>query len=76
MPCPRFEEGALCRCTAVAGFVVPSLHERERFCRTDHSLRCPTRAARERRSEPLKESEYWALWLPATALATGDPPTV
>jgi hypothetical protein len=64
MACRYFEEGRLCRCAAVRGLVVPSLHERERFCLGDEPDRCPTLRLRERRDEALPEEVYYALWLP------------
>jgi hypothetical protein len=64
MPCPHFQIGTLCRCTAVRGLLVPSLYERERFCRSDEPARCPTYRARSLREEALPEEVYYALWLP------------
>jgi hypothetical protein len=64
MACPHFEEGTLCRCAAVRGFLVPSLHERERFCRSDGFRRCRTFCARALRDTPLPQEVYYALWLP------------
>ena len=71
MACRYFEEGTLCRCGAVRGLLVPSIHERERFCHGDPS-RCPTRYQRELRGEPLPEEVYYALWLPDPDIVTGD----
>ena len=64
MACSYFLETQLCRCTAVRGLLVPSLHERERYCRSDEPERCPTWRARARRSAALPEEVYYALWLP------------
>jgi hypothetical protein len=64
MPCGHFEEGRLCRCTAVRGLLVPSLYERERYCLSDNPNRCPTFRARALRDDALPEEVYYALWLP------------
>jgi hypothetical protein len=64
MPCGFFEEGRLCRCAAVRGLLTPSVYEREKFCLTDDSSRCPTFRARALRDEALPEEVYYALWLP------------
>lgn len=64
MPCPYFEENRLCRCRAVRGLLVPSVYERERYCRTAEPRECPTWQARSRRHGPLPEEVYYALWLP------------
>jgi hypothetical protein len=64
MPCGFFEDGRLCRCAAVRGLLVPSHHERERFCLSDEPSRCPTFRARALRDGPLPEEVYYALWLP------------
>ena len=71
MACGHFVSGPLCRCEAVRGFLVPSLHERERFCLSDEPERCPTWRARAGRDAPLPEEVYWALWLPGRAEAEG-----
>jgi hypothetical protein len=62
MSCPLFEEARACRCRAVSGDVVPSLHERERFCRTSQPERCPTYQQFLATGE-LDEEEYYAIWL-------------
>lgn len=64
MACRHFEEGALCRCSAVRGLLVPSLYERERYCLSDEPHRCPTFRARAVREEALPEEVYYAIWLP------------
>ncbi len=71
MACPKLEEGSLCRCAAVRGFVVPSLHERERFCLTDGWPRCPTFVASAAYHAPLPEEAYYAIWLPSRREALG-----
>ena len=67
MSCEYFVEGALCRCAAVRGLLVPSHHERERYCRGDAPEACPTHRARALRTDALPEEVYWALWLPVRA---------
>ncbi len=64
MSCPHFVDDSLCRCAAVRGHLVPSLHERERFCRSDQPERCPTFQARALRGAALPEEVYYRLWLP------------
>jgi hypothetical protein len=63
MSCPLYVNERLPRCAAVEGAVVPSLHERERFCRTAET-RCPTYALYGIRRRPISEDAYLALWLP------------
>jgi hypothetical protein len=65
MGCRFFSEGRDCRCAAVRGGMVPTIHERELFCRTDQWEACPTHLARQRRADPLSEDEYYQLWWPA-----------
>ena len=75
MSCPHLVEGALCRCAAVRGFLVPSVHERERFCHGDGHPSCPTFRAYAARGGALPEEVYYALWLPwsrAPELSSGD----
>lgn len=69
MSCPYFIDGRLCRCTAVRGALIPSHHERERFCRTNQADRCPTYQTRQTLAAPLSEELYWSLWMdgPRTA---------
>jgi hypothetical protein len=62
MPCPLYVAGTDCRCTAVREPIVPSLHERERFCRSGHRL-CPTYVAHELTGGPIPEENYYRLWL-------------
>jgi hypothetical protein len=62
--CPHLVEGALERCAAVRGILVPSVHERERFCHGEGHLRCPTFRAHAARGSALPEELYYALWLP------------
>ena len=63
MACEYFEDGALCRCHAVRGLLVPSHHERELFCLGDPG-RCPTRRLRDHQGRALDEDVYYAIWLP------------
>jgi hypothetical protein len=65
MACSHFIDGHLCRCGAVRGLVVPSHHERERYCRSEDHARCPTFRARAQRTDALPEEVYYALWLPS-----------
>jgi hypothetical protein len=62
MPCPYFRGDPDCRCAAVSGEIVPSLHERERFCMSSCD-RCPTFLARQQAGEPILEDHYYDLWL-------------
>lgn len=71
MACALFEEGTSCRCHAVVGTVVPSLHERERFCRSSEEDRCPTRIA-YKSTGPLAEDDYYAIWIGPSARSTPE----
>jgi hypothetical protein len=64
MSCSLFVDGARCRCLAVAGLHVPTLHERDAFCRTEQAERCPTRLAYVDRGVRLSDEEYLRIWLP------------
>ncbi|MBI4510254.1 MAG: hypothetical protein HY698_11520 [Deltaproteobacteria bacterium] len=64
MACLLFVDERLCRCLAVRDWLVPSHHERERFCRSSEPRRCPTYRAYERTGEPIGEEDYYRLWLP------------
>ncbi len=64
MACEFFEDERLARCRAVAGILIPSHYERERYCRTNTFERCPTRRVYQIRRSPLSEEAYLALWLP------------
>lgn len=63
MPCPNFVDDRLCRCMAVTGLLVPSVHERERFCLTSSSENCPTFRASEERGRPISLQQYYSLWI-------------
>jgi hypothetical protein len=67
MACACFEEGRVTRCLAVAGTLIPSHHERERYCRGGASRECPTFKLFEIRREPVSQEAYYALWLPPAA---------
>ena len=63
MPCRYFVPEPACRCAAIHGLVVPSIYERERFCRAEQGfLRCPTYRAQNARGAQLAERDYYALW--------------
>jgi hypothetical protein len=64
MACELFDEGRLARCAAVAGLLIPSHHEREKYCRTDENRDCPTRKMYQLRGGPLPQEAYYALWVP------------
>ena len=64
MACEFFDDGRLARCTAVSGLLIPSHHERERYCRTDGSGECPTFRLYQLRRAPLPQDAYYALWVP------------
>ncbi len=65
MACEHFEDGRITRCRAVAGTLIPSHHERERYCRAADPSRCPTRTLYQRlRVGPLPQEAYYALWVP------------
>ncbi len=73
MACEHFEEGRITRCRAVAGTLIPSHHERERYCRAADPSRCPTRTLFDRlRVGPLPQEAYYALWVPFASPA--EPP--
>jgi hypothetical protein len=65
MACEHFEDGRRARCSAVAGTLIPSHHEREQYCRTADPSGCPTRRLFDRlRVGPLPQEAYYALWVP------------
>jgi hypothetical protein len=74
MACEFFDDGRLARCSAVCGLLIPTLHERERYCRGDENAACPTYRLRQELGEPIPQSAYYALWLaPAPTPAEGEP---
>lgn len=64
MACELFDDGRLARCGAVEGLLIPSHHERERYCRTDGSAACPTRKLYQLSRGPVPQSVYYAQWIP------------
>jgi len=63
MACECLEEGRRVKCKAVDGDLVPSLHERERYCRSDGNFtRCPTFQVFRLNQRRLAQAEYYALW--------------
>jgi hypothetical protein len=63
MACQFFDDGRLARCAAVAGLLIPSHYERERYCRSDESAACPTYKLYQLRRAPVPQEAYYALWL-------------
>jgi hypothetical protein len=69
------EDGRRVRCGAVDGELVPSLHERERYCRRDDNFtRCPTFRAFRLHQRRLAQAEYYALWTEAELPAIAPQP--
>ncbi|MDB4968085.1 MAG: hypothetical protein JWN44_3774 [Myxococcales bacterium] len=64
MACPLFCEDKGARCRAISADVVPTIHERERFCRSADYGDCPTLRMMLRLRRPLSEDEYLAIYLP------------
>jgi hypothetical protein len=62
MACELFEAGRRPLCRAVAGTLIPSVFERERYCCSDGSLACPTRRLYHVARAPLSQETYFALW--------------
>jgi hypothetical protein len=62
--CEHFDETRGARCRAVAGTLIPSLFEREQFCRTENHGRCPTQRLYRIRGSKLSQEAYYALWIP------------
>ena len=63
MDCRFFQGPPDCRCRAVRGRHVPTIYERDRYCRAG-SEDCPTLQALQRCGRPLSEDEYLQIWLP------------
>jgi hypothetical protein len=60
---------------AVRELLVPTLHEREQFCRTPEWDRCPTYQALLDRGGPVSQEVYYSLWIPpAMGRAAGRAP--
>jgi hypothetical protein len=63
MACECLEEGRRVRCNAVDGELIPSLHEREQYCRSDQNhASCPTFQLYQLRRRRLAQEEYYQLW--------------
>jgi hypothetical protein len=76
MACEFFDDGRLARCNAVSGLLIPSHHERERYCRTDESAACPTYRLYQLRGGPLPQDAYYALWVPPVPAPAAPKPVV
>jgi hypothetical protein len=72
------EEGRVVRCHAVDGDLIPSLHERERYCRGESNwASCPTFQLHRREQRRLAQEEYYALWtLPELPAIAPRPPAL
>jgi hypothetical protein len=44
--------------------LIPSHHERERYCRTDGNKACPTFKLYQLHGAPVPQESYYALWVP------------
>jgi hypothetical protein len=64
MACEFFIDGHIVRCGAVEGVLVPSHHERERYCKSNGERRCPTFRLHQLRRRPVSQEDYYALWVP------------
>src|SRR5262249_25003730 len=74
MACPHFIEGQFSRCAAVRGLLIPSIYERERFCRSEQGCKhCPTFRAFEARGGMIGQEIYYKLWLPEVGLPADKP---
>jgi len=74
MACGFFDDGRLTRCSAVAGLLIPSLHERERYCRSDEHQACPTFKLYQLHGAPVSQEAYYAQWVePAPAPRQEEP---
>ena len=63
MACQCLEDGRNVRCNAVSGELIPSLHEREHYCRSNTNYAtCPTFQLYRRVARQLAQEEYYALW--------------
>jgi hypothetical protein len=72
MPCAYLVDDPRCRCAAVSGTIIPTLHERERYCRGDHQDRCPTLRAYRVAGAPISEETYYAIWIPPRGIAVNS----
>jgi hypothetical protein len=67
MACELLDEGRLTRCRAVDGLIIPSLHERERYCWNDEDRdSCPTYRLFAVHRRPISEDAYYAQWMGLT----------
>ncbi len=66
MACEFLDGGRVTRCRAVLGVLIPSHHERERYCHGD-SDRCPTLRLYRIQSTAIPQQDYYALWVPVRA---------
>jgi hypothetical protein len=74
MACEFFDDGRLARCSAVSGLLIPSHHEREKYCRTDENASCPTYRLYQLRGAQIPQEAYYAIWVPPVpARAPGEP---
>ena len=63
MACPLYQQrGTRCRCLAVIGNIVPTMHERETYCWKGQEVDCPTYRANVSAGRPLSEQQYMDLW--------------
>jgi hypothetical protein len=63
MSCPLFSDERECRCGAVSGRHVPTVFERERYCKSNPDG-CPTLREHLHIGRRLTEDEYLNLWMP------------
>jgi hypothetical protein len=63
MRCLLFRSEPDCRCRAVRGRHIPTVFERDRYCRSS-SEECPILRAHHYLGRLLSEDEYLEIWLP------------
>ena len=64
MACKYFVDSKLCRCAAVRGILIPSIYERNRYCRTEAFKHCPTYQAFCANGSPVSQDVYYDIWMP------------
>jgi hypothetical protein len=64
MACELLIGGRRVQCGAVEGQVIPSHHERERYCYADSAAACPTLRLFHVQRARVPQAQYWALWMP------------
>ena len=65
MSCSQLRVDRPYRCDAVAGEIVPSLRERERYCLKDGGCAaCPTFSAYKVCGMAIEPGAYYAIWAP------------